>query len=110
MPMPDKMGVEFTGTQKQDIIDGFQAILTILNGIKVVQLTPDEREGALGVAETRLPYVLNAINNLAPAYPQLQPGYMSFDDAGKDGKTTGDMVELNLLVNEVRNRFTDFSL
>src|ERR1051325_674043 len=110
MPMPDKMGLQFTGTQKQDVMDALQTALTILNDIKVVQLTPEERQGAQSAAERRLPYVDNAINNLAPAYPALQPGFMSWDDANSDAKMTGELRQILLLVDEINHRFIDFSL
>jgi hypothetical protein len=108
--MPDKMGFEFTGTQKGDIITGLDVALTTLNSIKVVQLTPTERKGAQSIAEGRLPYVHNAINNLAPAYPNLQPPFLQLSEANINATMAYDIEEILLKVKEILDRFTDFGL
>ena len=110
MPMPDKMGVAFSGTQKADILTALNSSLAILNIIKVVQLTSEERQAAQSASATRLPYVENGIYNLAPNFPPLQPGYMPLADATKDADMNSDLQEILVVVNEIRDRFTDFSL
>ena len=110
MPMPDQMGFEFTGTQKQDIINSLSSCLTTLNGIKTVQLTGSERQGAQSLAEGRFPYVQKAVDNLAPTYPNLQPGFMDLPTAQRNLTMSIDMGEILLVVKEIVDRFTDFGL
>lgn len=110
MPMPDKMGYEITDPDKATIIDALNTALNTLNAIKIVQLTPKERNAAQSASETRLPYIQNAIDTLAPQFPNLQPGFLSLTDAEKDLSAAVDLREINTLVKEVNDRFTDFSL
>jgi len=110
MAMPDKMGVELTPAQYTTIIDALNLALTTLNGVKIVQLTAEERKGAQSASEIRFPYIQNAIENLAPQYPALQPGYLPYADAEKDMNLALDMREINLIVAEVNDRFTDLAM
>ncbi len=110
MPMPDKMGYEITGPDKATIIDALNTALNTLNAIKIVQLTPKERNAAQSASETRFPYIQNAIDNLAPQFPALQPGFLKLADAEKDFSSAVDLREINTLVKEVNDRFTDFAL
>jgi len=109
MPMPEKMGVMFTGTQKQDIVDHLTGIRTILASIKVVQLTKAERQGASSVDNVRLPYVIKG-EQLAQINVPLRPGFMSLADCTNDVKMTQDMMELKNQLNETTDVFIDFSL
>src|SRR3972149_11433593 len=98
MPMPAEMGFEFTGTEKQDIINHFLTGIAILNAKRIVQLTSTERQEGQSVAETREPYVDKGINTLAPDFPNLQPGYLSFSDALKNQKMTGEINEVLIVL------------
>ena len=84
MPMPSEMGISFTPTEIQDIRDHLNGILTIMNNKKVVQLTATERQAAQSASEKRFPYIQNAIKNLAPAFPNLQPNFLKLSDAEID--------------------------
>lgn len=110
MPMPDKMGISFTATEIQDLHDHFNGILAIINAKKVVQLTPEERKAAQSASETRFPYMQNAISNLAPAFPDLQPQFISHTDATADLDCATQLRTLTNLRNEVNDRMIDFSM
>jgi len=110
MPMPDKMGLSFTPTEITDLTNAFNSILTIMNSKKIVQLTGKERQKAQSASEKRLPYIDNAINNLAPAFPNLQPPFMVLADATKDIAAANQLRALNAARSEVNDRMIDFSL
>ena len=108
--MPDKMGLSFTPTEITDLANHFDGILTIMNGKKVVQLTAEERKAAQSVSETRLPYTQNAISNLAPTFPNLQPGFLPLTDAQNDLQASTQLRDLAALRNEVNDRMVDFAM
>src|SRR5688572_28204073 len=108
MAMPDKMGYEFTPVEIQDIKDHFTGILTIINAKKIVQLTKAERQAAQSASETRLPYIDNAINNMAVSFPNLVPSFLSLPDATKDMVTSLEFRDIANLRNEVNDRMIDF--
>lgn len=110
MPMPSEMGLEFTPAEITALSGHFEAILTIMNAKKVVQLTAKERQGAQSASEKRFPYVQNAIINLAPAFPKLQPNYLDFAEAQKDFGAANDLRTLTALRNEVNDRMIDFAM
>ncbi len=110
MPMPSEMGYSFTPTEIQDIKDHFDGILTIINNKKVVQLTAKERQAAQSASETRFPYIQNAIKNLAPAFPNLQPNFLKLSDAEIDYDTSFQLRSLIGLRDEVNDRMIDFSM
>ncbi len=110
MPMPDKMGLEFTPAEMTDLNAHFDGILTIMNNKKVVQLTAEERQGAQSASEKRLPYIQNAITTLAPNFPNLQPNFLILADADKDFNVSVQLRELAAKRNEVNDRMIDFSL
>jgi hypothetical protein len=110
MPMPSEMGIAIPAAVKTAIINDLTNALTALNGIKVVQLTTNERQGAQSIAEKRFPYVQKGIKGLAPAYPNLQPGFLPFSSAENDLDSTQDISQILLIVKEIIDRFTDFGL
>lgn len=110
MPMPDQMGITLSPAEVQDIKDHFTAILTIINAKKVVQLTPKERQGAQSASEIRIPYIENAINNLAPAFPNLQPNFLTLADAQINLDSSMAFREMTGLRNEVNDRMIDFAM
>ena len=110
MPMPSEMGISFTPTEIQDIRDHLNGILTIMNNKKVVQLTATERQAAQSASEKRFPYIQNAIKNLAPAFPNLQPNFLKLSDAEIDYDTSFQLRSLVGLRNEVSDRMIDFSM
>lgn len=110
MPMPDKMGLNFTPLEITDLTTHFDAILAIMNAKKVVQLTPKERQAAQSASEKRMPYVQNTIVNLAPAFPNLQPGFVSFTDAQNDFSASDTLRALSAKRNEVNDRMIDFAM
>jgi len=110
MPMPSEMGLEFTPVEVQDMLNHFNGILAIMNAKKVVQLTAKERQGAQSVSEIRFPYTENAIHNLAPTFPNLQPSFLSLADAEKDFSASSDLRSLANVRNEVNDRMIDFAM
>jgi len=75
-----------------------------------VQLTAEERKKAQSIADKRFPYTENAINNLAPTFPNLQPSFLSLADAEKDFSASSDLRSLANVRNEVNDRMIDFSM
>ena len=75
-----------------------------------MQLTAKERQRAQSVSEIRFPYTENAINNLAPTFPNLQPSFLSLADAEKDFSASSDLRSLANVRNEVNDRMIDFSM
>lgn len=110
MPMPSEMGIAIPGPIKAAIITDLTNALNALNTIKVVQLTAKERQSAQSIAEKRAPYVIKGIKALAPAYPNLQPNFLSLPTADTDLETAGDLIEILMIVKEITDRFTDFGL
>lgn len=110
MPMPDQMGLALSPVQKTTLLAALQTVLTTMNGVKVVQLSPAERQAAQTVSEIRRPYVQNAIQNLAPSFTNLQPPFMLLANAQNDLKSMNDFVEVNNLMREVFDRCTDFAM
>ncbi len=110
MPMPTEMGVDFTAQEIADLQNHFNGILSIMNAKKVVQLTAKERQSTQSIADERFPYTENAINNLAPMFPALQPGFLSLTDAQADFSAAYKLRSLTNLRNEVNDRMVDFSL
>ncbi len=110
MPMPDNMGINISAVEKATIVSALNTALSTLNAIKVVQLTSDERKKAQSLSETRFPYTQNAIVILAPQFPNLQPPFMPLSEAQADLETSLSLREINVLIKEVIDRFTDFSL
>lgn len=110
MPMPSEMGVAIPPAIKAAIIADLTNALNNLNSLKVVQFTAKERQGAQSIAETRFPYVQKGIKVLAPAYPNLQPNFLSLPIADTDLNTSVDLTEIMMLVKEIVDRFTDFGL
>lgn len=110
MAMPDEMGVEFTAAELAIITTGIQQAITAITNKKVVQLTAEERQGGQSVAETRQPYVHKAIENLAPTYPNLQPGFLPITNAQTDLRASEQMNEAKILAVELMDRIIDFGL
>ncbi len=110
MPMPSEMGIAIPPATKTQILLDLNNALAALNALKVVQLTAQERQGAQSIAQTRFPYVQAGIKALAPAYPNLQPNFLSLPVADTDLQTSQDLTEIMLIVKEITDRFTDFSL
>ncbi len=110
MPMPDKMGLDFTAVEITDLTTHFDAILAIMNAKKVVQLTPKERQAAQSVSEKRLPYTQNAIQVLAPSFPNLQPGFLPLAEATLDLSASITLRDFNAKRNEVNDRMIDFAM
>lgn len=108
--MPDKMGITFTPEEIDDMTDHFNGILAIMNAKKVVQLTAEERKGAQSASETRIPYIQQAIEILAPDFVNLQPGFLSLADATNDWEATSELRALAALRAEVNDRMTDFAM
>jgi len=110
MPMPTEMGLEFSAVEQAPIISGIQQAIDAIKAKKIVQLTAEERQGGQSVAEKRQPYVHKAIDNLAPAYPALQPGYLSLANAQMDLHTSEFMNTVKLMIKELDDRATDFGI
>ncbi len=110
MPMPDHMGLSFTPVEITDLNTHFDAILTIMNAKKTVQLTPKERQAAQSASETRLPYIQTAIQTQAPAFPNLQPNFLVLADADLDLKASLQLRDLATKRNEVNDRMIDFAM
>lgn len=110
MPMPTEMGLEFTAVEQGPILSGIQQAIDAIKAKKIVQLTAAERQGGQSVAETRQAYVHKAIENLAPSYPALQPGFLPLASAKSDLKTAEFMNTVMLLVKELSDRAIDFGL
>ncbi len=110
MPMPSEMGIAIPQPDKDIIINALNTALNTLNALKVVQLTAQERQGAQSIADTRFTYVQKGLKALAPAYPNLQPNFLDLATADTDLETTQDLLEIMLVVKEITDRFTDFSL
>ena len=110
MAMPNEMGVAIPPAIKAAIIADITNATNSVNAIKVVQLTALERQSAQSVAETRAPYVQKAIKNLAPAFTNLQPGFLPLTNATNDLDTSNDMAEINLAIKELSDRVTDLGL
>ncbi len=110
MPMPSEMGFVLTPVQKADINTAIDNLLNTLNSIKVVQLTKEERIAAQSTSEKRLPYVEMAIKQLAPAYTNLQPPFMSLAVADNDLSMSLDLRSVLTRLSEVNDRYVDFSL
>lgn len=108
--MPDEMGVEFTAVELGTITSGIQQAITAITTKKVVQLTATERQGGQSVAETRQPYVHKAIENFAPTYPSLQPGFLPLADAKSNLRASEQMNEAKMLAIELMDRILDFGL
>ncbi len=108
--MPDKMGYVLTPIQKADINTALDTVLSILNSVKTVQLKPEERVAAQSASETRLPYIEMAIKELAPAYTNLQPPFLSLADASNDLQMSFDLRSIITRLAEVSDRYVDFSL
>lgn len=107
--MPSEMGLDFTAAEITTLEGHFNGILTIMNAKKVVQLTAKERQGALSVSDKRFPFTENAINNLAPAFPNLQPPFLALSTAEADFSASYKLRTLANLRNEVNDRMIDFS-
>jgi hypothetical protein len=110
MSLPNQMGVNIPAVDVTTIKDALNTALSTLNGIQVVQLTVDERGQMQSMSETRFPFTQKAIEILAPQFPNLQPPFMPLADAQADLETSLTLREINVLVKEINDRFTDFSL
>ena len=110
MPMPSEMGYQIAAPEKAAIINALNTALNTLNAIKIVQLTAKERKTVQTASEKRMPYIEHAINTLAPQFPNLQPGFLSIADARNDLETAATLREINVLIKEISDRYTDFSL
>ncbi len=109
MPIPDKMGYAFTGTQKQDIIDHLKGINVIMNSIKPVQLSIEEHHNVSTIDNTRLPFVIQG-EQLAQSYTALRPSFLLLADCTNDVKMTQDMKEIFNYLAETTDVLTDFSM
>jgi hypothetical protein len=110
MPLPSQMGVNISPADVTTIQNALNTALRTLNGIQVVQLTVEERGKMQSMSETRFPYTQKAIETLAPQFPNLQPPFMPLADAQADLETSLTLREINVLVKEINDRFTDFAL
>lgn len=84
MPIPARMAVRLTEAELRTINDALNVVKTTLLSKITVNLTKEERSGGQSVAEKRLPYVQMTFDDFVTQFSQLQPGYMSFEDANLD--------------------------
>ena len=110
MPMPSEMGYVFTLPQKTGILTDLNNLLTVLNGIKVVQLDAEERQAARSISDERYPYVEKLFTNLVDAYPNLQPPFLDLATAKSDFQMMKDLREILSVMKEVNDRYIDFSM
>lgn len=76
------INITFTAAQLAAINAAITALET--NAPFRVNIPADEKSDEQAMNVKRLPYVQNVINNMAPANPGMQPGFMPIADATND--------------------------
>lgn len=84
MPVPINMGVSLNQSQYDTIDKSLDTIINILNGVKPINLTKDERTGIQSVAEKRLPYLEKAFDSLIPDNTNLVATFSNLDEGNAD--------------------------
>lgn len=101
------LSVEFTPTQKTDILKGINDAIDILNGVKIVTLEPDERKTIPNVEANRYAYVEKAVTNLGPEFKDLVSRAVKTENAKQALDSYDFLTQVQGLVLELNDRSTD---
>lgn len=100
MPVPVKLGVQFTTPEIDAIKAGIQVAIDAIKAKIILNLSTEEREELSKVGPERMPYVLKSVTEYGVMYPQFNPLAYAFADADKDLTTYGQMDEVLVKLTE----------
>lgn len=109
MPVPVLSAV-IDPAQKAVLDSAFQTIITTLQAVATVNLTPQERQSLQSIDNTRMPYVFRTFDQHVVNFPNLVPSFLDLPEAQKDAKLASDLMAYTLKANQVLELITDMGL
>lgn len=109
MPVP-VLSAELSPVQKAALDGAFQTIITTIQSVAAVNLTPQERQSLQSIDNVRLPYVMRTFGQHVVNYPNLIPAFLSLPEAQKDANLSKDMMDYTLKAKQVLELITDLGL
>jgi len=110
MPVPVKLGIDFTPAEEASMVAGIQVVIDTIKAKITLNLSTKEREELSKVSNERVPYILRSIAEYAPMYPQFNPLAYSAADAQNDLKTYGQMDAVLTKLNEASELSTELQM
>ncbi|MCW5908674.1 MAG: hypothetical protein KIS94_12500 [Chitinophagales bacterium] len=110
MPFPSSIGASISEVELSAMITSLDSVITTITGKAVINLTPEERQQGPSIDNTRLPYVQQAIQQLAPSHPTLVPGFQDVAEAERNMNCALACRELVTKLNQTMEVVTDFAI
>lgn len=110
MPIPLKLGVEFTPAEITAMNNAAKLISDTILAKIVLNLSAAERQGLSKAGDNRLIYVAKSISEYGVDFPALNGIGYSLTDASKDLNTYGALNSVLTLITEATDRVTDLQM
>ena len=110
MPIPTKLGVDFTAAEVDAMKAAAQVIIDTIVAKADINLSNDERKNLSTVGDERVPYVLKSIGEYAVDYPTLNGIGYPLADAAKDMDAYAQMFEVITKVTEATERVVELQM
>ncbi len=110
MPVPVKLGLQFTTAEIDAMKAGIQVAIDTIKAKIILNLSTEEREKLSKVDDERLPFVFKSIKEYAVMYPQFNPQAYLFADADNDLSTYGQMDEVMVKLAETNELATELQM
>ncbi len=110
MPVPTKLGVDFTDAEVDAMKAAAQVIIDTIVSKVDLNLSNEERKSLSTVSNERTPFVLKSISEYAVDYPTLNGIGYPLADASKDMDTFGQMFEVLTKITEATERAEELQM
>ncbi len=110
MAIIKNLSVVISPAQQAAILADLNNVLTTLNSIQIITLSPSEKDNTAAVAEGRAPYVLKAVNVLGPQFPALVSAAITTAAATNALVSWTFLKDVQVLLTEINDRSGDLGL
>jgi len=108
--LPNEMLIELTALEEADVKMHLDAIITIYNNKKIVQLSDKERQTTPSVSAERYPYVRDTYEAHAVNYPNLLPPFKVFANELRNYHYMNQNRTISSKLDEVNDIIGDHSI
>lgn len=110
MPIPTKLGVDFTDVELDAMKNAAQVIIDTIVAKVDLNLSNEERQGLSTLSDERMPYVFKSLAEYANDYPTLNGIGYAQADASKDMDTYGKMFQVITKLKEATERAEELQM
>jgi hypothetical protein len=110
MPVPLKLGIQFTPAEITAMQDAAKLISDTINAKILLNLSKDERQSLSKVADERFIYVARSIQEYAAEFPNLNGIGYTVDDVLRDFDTFINLGAMVNLLAEANERVTELQM